>query len=494
VWFIHARRFSQITSFTINNILNTNRIKKSDLLTSLPDEWPDDLRPQIQEKVKASKRKVVVLDDDPTGTQTVHGLPVLTNWSVETLQTELANDLPAFYILTNSRSFTLDTAQTINKEIGRNLNAASQRVNRKFVVVSRSDSTLRGHFPGEVEALAEALDAKVDGWIITPFFPEGGRYTIDDIHYVDENGLLVPAGETDFAHDEVFGYTASNLRNWVEEKTAGRIPSNDVLSISINDLREGGPARVASFLGNLQNERICVVNAAGYRDLEVFVAALLDAESRGKRFLYRTAASFVQVRSGLSPRPLLTASDLDLPDSGAGLIIVGSHVPRTTDQVNALLALPQIEHTNVSVNALLDDALRTDEIRRVAQIADHALDRGTDMLIYTGRQLVTGKTAEDSLSIGQKVSTGLISILDKITTRPRYILAKGGITASDVATKGLKVQRAMVCGQILPGVPVWKPGEESRWPGMAYIVFPGNVGDSNALVEVVERLRAERKK
>jgi uncharacterized protein YgbK (DUF1537 family) len=357
------------------------------------------------------------------------------------------------------------------------------------VVVSRSDSTLRGHFPGEVEALAEALSENFDGWIIAPFFPEGGRYTIDDIHYVEENGWLVPAGETEFAHDEVFGYSASNLRSWVEEKTTGYISSDDVLSISIKDLREGGPARVASLLRNLQDNRICVVNAAGYRDLEVFVDGLLNAESRGKRFLYRTAASFVQVRSGLSPRPLLTASDLDLPKSGGGLIIAGSHVPRTTEQVNTLLTHPEISHAEVSVNALLDDAVRTDEIRRVAEMADRALDLGTDMLIYTGRQLITGKDAQGSLSIGQKVSKGLIAILDEVTTRPRYILAKGGITSSDVATEGLKVKRAMVSGQILPGVPVWKLGEESRWPGMVYIVFPGNVGDSNALAEVVESLR-----
>ena len=269
----------------------------------------------------------------------------------------------------------------------------------------------------------------------------------------------------------------------------GSISSNDVVSISINELREGGPERVASSLMNLQKKQVCVVNAAGYRDMEVFVAGLLNAESHGKQFLYRTAASFVQVRSGISPRPLLTASDLDLSDSGAGLIIVGSHVPRTTEQVNALLAHPQISQAEVSSNALLDDSKRADEINRVAELADRALEHGRDMVIFTGRQLVAGKTAEGSLSIGQKVSRGLIAILDNITNRPRYILAKGGITSSDVATQGLKVKRAMVCGQILPGVPVWKLGAESRYPGLIYVVFPGNVGDAQALVEVVNKLR-----
>ena len=465
------------------------RIKKSDLLASLPGEWPVDLRPQILEKVKASKRKIVVLDDDPTGTQTVHSIPVLTNWSVETLQAELTNDLPAFYILTNSRSFTLDVAQSINSEIGHNLKVASQRADRQFVVVSRSDSTLRGHFPGEVEALTKALARDFDAWIINPFFPEGGRYTIDDIHYVDEGGWMVPAAETEFARDSVFGYRSSNLCRWVEEKAGGRISLDEVVSISISDLREGGPERVASCLAQLPSGCVCAVNAASYRDLEVFVAGLLDAEACGKNFLYRTAASFVQVRSGISPRPLLTSSDLDLSDSCGGLIIVGSHVPRTTEQVNALLTHSQISQAEVSLDALLNDSKRADEINRVAELADRALEHGRDMVIFTGRQLITGETAEDSLLIGQKVSKGLIAILDNITNRARYILAKGGITSSDVATQGLRVKRAMVCGQILPGIPVWKLGVESRYPGLIYVVFPGNVGDAQALVEVVNKLR-----
>ena len=471
--------------------MKTKPVKKSELLSELPDEWPEDLRPRIQREVATSKRKVVVLDDDPTGTQTVHGVPVLTDWSVETLQAELSNDLPAFYILTNSRSFTPDVARSINTEIGRNLVAAARQTDTRYVVVSRSDSTLRGHFPAEVQALSEALSSDFDGWIIAPFFPEGGRYTIDDTHYVDENGLMVPAGETEFARDKAFGYTSSNLRDWVAEKAGGRLQAEDVVSISISDLRESGPEGVSSFLKKLQQRSICVVNAAAYRDMEVFVAGLLEAESHGKRFLYRTAASFVQVRAGLSPRPLLTTSDLDLPDSGGGLILVGSHVPRTTDQVNALLANPKISRAEVSVKALLDDT-RGIEINRVAQLADHALDQEKDMVIFTGRQLVVGKTTESSLSIGQKVSTGLIAILDTITNRPRYILAKGGITSSDVATQGLKVKRAMVSGQILPGIPVWNLGEESRWPGMTYVVFPGNVGDSEALVEVAGKLGTEK--
>jgi uncharacterized protein YgbK (DUF1537 family) len=462
---------------------------KNSLLADLPGEWPADLLPAIQQQVKASRRKVVVLDDDPTGTQTVHGVAVLTEWPAAALCAELANDLPAFYLLTNSRSLPLAAAQALNAEIGHNLVEAARQTGRPFVVVSRSDSTLRGHFPGEVEALAEALGGGFDAWLLIPFFLEGGRYTINDIHYVAEGERLVPAGETEFARDAVFGYRASNLRRWVEEKTGGHIPSEAVASISIEDIRCGGPKQVAGRLAGLARGSLCVVNAASYRDLEVFTQGLLAAEARGGRFLYRTAASFVPVRAGLALRPLLTSADLALPASGGGLIVAGSYVPRTTGQVAALLAQPGVVSLEVSVEALLDAGRRSGEIQHIAEQADQGLGRGRDVVIFTGRQLVTGQDAEGSLSIGQQVSAGLVAIVRALSVRPRYLLAKGGITSSDLATQALGVKRALVLGQILPGVPVWQLGPESRYPGLAYIVFPGNVGGSQALVDIVQRMR-----
>ena len=476
--------------------MDNQRFPKDQLLSGLPPEWPQDLRPVIQKQIKADDRKVVVLDDDPTGTQTVHGLPVLTEWSVDQLAAELQNELPAFYILTNSRSLALPDARKINTEIGRNLSAAAAQARRGFAVISRSDSTLRGHFPGEVDALANSLEETFDGWIINPFFLEGGRYTIDDVHYVDEDGMLVPAAQTEFARDRTFGYTASNLRNWVAEKTGGQIAAKDVTGVSIADLRSRGPQAVTHLLMTLSGGRCCAVNAASYRDLEVFVQGLLVAEAHGKRFLYRTAASFVQVRAGIFPRPLLAPAELKMPPVGGGLFVVGSYVPRSTRQIQALLAATDVSAVEINVNALLADALYEDEIRRAVEIADQALKRGNDIVIFTGRQLLTGRDAACNLKIGQKVSLGLIDIVQRIQSVPRYLLAKGGITASDIATRALNVKRAMVLGQILPGVPVWRLGQESRFAGLPYIVFPGNVGGDQALFEVVRQLKpnVERKK
>lgn len=469
--------------------MSENPVDKNDLFQSLPKEWPVDLRREIQGEVAAGGRKVVVLDDDPTGTQTVHGIPVLTEWSTEALRPELETELSAFYILTNSRSLPLPMARSLNMEIGRNLVRASQGLNRSFVVVSRSDSTLRGHFPGEVEALADGLEQSFDGRLIVPFFLEGGRYTVNDTHYVDERGQLIPAGHTEFAHDTVFGYRSSNLCDWVEEKTEGRVPAKEVLSISIRDLREGGPIRVTERLMSLAGGAHGVVNAASYRDLEVFVRGLLEAEAQGRRFIYRTAASFVQVRAGIMPRPLLSREDLNLSDSGGGLTIVGSHVPRTTRQLDEVLRLPGIRGLEIRVEALLDEGLREGEMGRIAQMAETSLRKAEDVVIYTSRRLQTARQREENLLIGRRVSDGLITVLNRISTRPRYLVGKGGITASDVATGGLHVKRALVLGQILPGVPVWQLGGESRFPGIPYVVFPGNVGDSGALAEVIKMLK-----
>ncbi len=460
-------------------------VPQSELFAGLPPAWPEDLLPGIR---AALGDKVVVLDDDPTGTQTVHGVPVLTEWPVAALREELANDLPAFYLLTNSRSLPLAEAQALNAEIGRNLAEAARQAGRRCAVVSRSDSTLRGHFPGEVEALAEALGEPFAAWLLIPFFLEGGRYTLGDVHYVADGERLVPAGETEFARDKAFGYRASDLRQWVAEKTAGRVPAEDVASLSIKDLRLGGPQHVAERLMALQPGAVCVVNTASYRDLEVLTAGLLAAEAQGRRFLYRTAASFVRVRAGLAPRPLLTAADLDLPQGAGGLTVVGSYVPRTTAQLQPLLADPALRGIEVGVEELL--AGPEDVVRRVAAEADAALARGQDVVVYTSRRLVSGAGAHQSLQIGQQVSAGLVAVVRALRNRPRYLLAKGGITSSDLATRGLGVKRALVRGQILPGVPVWELGAESRYPGLTYIVFPGNVGGPGALAEAVRTLRA----
>jgi len=453
---------------------------------ALPPEWPADTRAEIHRALAQLDEKVVVLDDDPTGTQTVHGIPVLTDWSIDRLRAELQSGFPAFYVLTNSRSLPLQEACELNREIAGNLNAAAALAGRKFVVVSRSDSTLRGHFPGEAEALIGALDRQPESVLLIPFFWEGGRFTVGNVHYVQEGDQLVPAGQTEFADDPVFGYRASNLCEWVEEKTGGRVPAASVASISLDDIRLGGPDNINLRLGALRPGSVCIVNCASVRDLEVFTLGLLRAELAGRTFLYRTAASFVAARIGLDARPLLSSEEVLLGENHGALIVAGSYVPRTTSQLQALLREESVEGVELDVGAVLDAGRRDAEVSRVAHRASRLIREGKDVAVFTSRQVAAARSPDEALSMGQRISTALVDAVRATNIRPRYVLVKGGITSSDIATRALNVKRAMVRGQVLPGVPVWELGPESRYPGLAYVVFPGNVGDADSLARIVQ--------
>ncbi|KAJ8753715.1 hypothetical protein K2173_026391 [Erythroxylum novogranatense] len=481
--------YETLTGVTVGGKLTV--LKKDAALQSLPPEWPLDPVKDIHSLNKSNSKILIVLDDDPTGTQTVHDIEVLTEWSIESLVEQFKKKPMCFFILTNSRSLSSGKAGALIQDICSNLAAAAKTLkNTKYTVVLRGDSTLRGHFPEEADAATSVL-GEMDAWIICPFFLEGGRYTIEDIHYVADSDVLVPAGETEFAKDAAFGYKSSNLREWVEEKTTGRIPATSVSSVSIELLRKGGPAAVCELLCSLPKGSTCIVNAASERDMSVFSVGMIQAELRGKSFLCRTAASFVSARIGIIPKAPILPMDLGINNErNGGLIVVGSYVPKTTKQVEELKLdygklLRSIE---VSVEKLAMKSLeeRNEEINRATEMADFYLSSCKDTLIMTSRMLITGKSPSESLQINSKVSSALVEIIRRISTRPRYILAKGGITSSDIATKALEAKCATIVGQALAGVPLWQLGPESRHPGVPYIVFPGNVGDTKALAEVVK--------
>ncbi len=467
------------------------KVRAQDVLDQLPPEWAEPLLPAIREAVRESRQKILVLDDDPTGTQTVHGIPVLTEWSPESLASILAEPGAIAYVLTNSRSLASEKAEELNRSIARNLLAAAKIHPREFVVVSRSDSTLRGHYPHETSAFVQALERTFDATLIIPFFLEGGRFTIGDTHYVQEGEWLVPAAETEFAKDASFGYANSDLRKWVSEKNAGRISPQDVVSISIDDERQQGPDMIARKLEALNCGQVCVVNAASYRDLEVFVTGLLKAEGAGKRFFYRTAASFVRVRGGLEPRPLLQPNETESArgSRSGGLIVAGSYVQKSSAQIEAAQTIADIRSLEVSVDSLLCDKKRQRETQRIIRAANESLTAGKDTLIFTSRKLASSSDSAEALRIGNVISDSLVDIVKGINERPAWVIAKGGITSSDIATKALGVKRANVLGQISPGVPVWLTGANSRWPHLVYTVFPGNVGQTDTLAKLIVTLR-----
>jgi uncharacterized protein YgbK (DUF1537 family) len=449
---------------------------------------------RLSEALTGLDRKIVVLDDDPTGVQTVHGVYVYTDASARGIRAGFEAPETLFYLLTNSRGQTAEQSAQMHAEIAGAVTAAARETGKAFLIISRSDSTLRGHYPLETETLAGGLarqGSPPDGEVILPFFPEGGRYTMNNIHYVSAGERLVPAGQTEFARDKTFGYQSSDLREWVQEKTGGAYAAKDVLCVSLEALRAFDVAGIADKLSDMRHFGKIIVNAIDYLDVAVFVIALAEALKRGKTFLFRSAAALPKIIGGIPDKPLLTREELtDARNPNGGLIIAGSHVQRTTEQLDALRAVHGITFIEFNQHLALDVSALEAEGRRVREEAERVISGGVTAVIYTRRERFdTGlEDKEEELRLAVRISHALSDIVSGLAFRPGFIIAKGGITSSDVGTRGLNVRKARVAGQILPGVPVWRTGPESRFPGLPYVIFPGNVGDVYALRAAVEKM------
>jgi uncharacterized protein YgbK (DUF1537 family) len=456
-------------------------------------------------------RRLVALDDDPTGTQTIADLPVLTSWTVADVQWALQQPTTGFFVLTNTRSLSEADAAERNRQVVNALDQAAGLEQVSYVIASRSDSTLRGYFPLETDVLAEELAARgtvVDGVVVCPSYVEPGRLTVDSVHWARTADGLIPVSHSEFAKDASFGYRNSDLRDWVEEKTAGRIPREEVATITLTDIRVGGPERVYEILADLNNGQPVVVDTVEDADQQVVVLALLRAEAAGKNFIYRIGPSFVRARTGQHATPPADAerlrqifaatptdSDETRPATEHGLIAVGSHVGLTTRQLDRLRDRGKIIELELDVPTLLDDSARDRHVTDVARQAAKTLrnnDADSDIVIRTSRTLVTGSDAVSSLVIARTVSAALVGTVREIVSqvRPAFVLAKGGITSSDTATEGLGIRRAWCRGTMLPGIiSLWEPVTGPA-QGIPYIVFAGNVGDDDALAAVVDTLRS----
>lgn len=440
-------------------------------------------------------RRLVVLDDDPTGTQTVAGVPVLTAWTVDDLRWALRQDSRAFFVLTNTRSLDAADAAERNRQVVRALVEASKAEGVDFALASRGDSTLRGHFPLETDVLAEELAAagagETDGVVLVPAYIEAGRLTVDSLHWMRTAQGMLPVGESEFARDATFGYERSRLPEWVEEKTEGRTAASDVVRITLDDLRTGGPQRVAELLGTLTGGRTAVVDAVCDDDLRVLALGLAAAEDRGARLLYRVGPSFVRARAGQAARAPLSAAELGAPAAPHGLIVVGSHVGLTTRQLDRLREEGGIAEFELDVHQLTDESRRDAHLADVTRAAAEAMAE-RDVVVRTTRTVITGADADASLAIARSVSAALVETVRAVTAArtPAFVVAKGGITSSDTATEGLAIRRAWARGTLLPGiVSLWEPVSGPA-AGIPYIVFAGNVGNDDALADAVRLLRS----
>lgn len=394
--------------------------------------------------------KMVVLDDDPTGIQTVHGCLLITQWDEQSVRLGFEDKEPFFYILTNTRAMTREDAERVTREAMEMVVKVNEDYGYRLIIVSRSDSCLRGHFPLETDVMREVLirhDVPVAQK--TPFCPafiEAGRVTIDGMHYMKDGERLIPVSETEFAHDNVFAYHTSVLHDYIKEKGANP-----------DDYE--------------------IVNAQSYDELRTFASQLLSS-SADESVIIRSSSSLPKAISGIADIPLLDRNILK--QQGVGCFVVGSHVKKTTQQLENLLQAEGTCAIEVDVQRILDDAntLIIETLDTIQQVVDNHLTP----VIYTSRQEIRLDNANQRQHLGQQVSDFLVDIVRRLPYSPAYLVGKGGITSHDILTKGLGIKTARVLGQIINSVPCVMTHD------FPYIIFPGNVGNEQSLREVYEKL------
>lgn len=396
--------------------------------------------------------KMVVLDDDPTGIQTVHGCMLITRWDEASMRQGFEDKEPFFYVLTNTRAMTREDAARVTREAMEMV----VRVNKDFgfglIVVSRSDSCLRGHFPLETDVMREVLaENGIHVAEKTPFCPafiEAGRVTIDGIHYMKDGERLIPVSETEFAHDNVFGYHSSVLRDYIKEKGANA-------------------------------DDYDIIDAQDYTALIQYAKKIFQKLQSNDAIVIRCSSSLPKAISGISDKPLLDRTMLK--HDGVGCFVVGSHVKKTTLQLECLLQAEGTCAVEVDVQRILNDAdpLMLETLDVIKQV----VEQGLTPVVYTSRQEIRLADADQRQHLGQQVSDFLVDIVRRLPYTPAYLVGKGGITSHDILTKGLDISSARVLGQVVNSVPCVMT---HMFP---YIIFPGNVGSEQSLREVYQKLR-----
>jgi uncharacterized protein YgbK (DUF1537 family) len=322
---------------------------------------------------------------------------------------------------------------------------------------------------------------------LVPAFFEGGRVTVDSIHFIETDGIRVPTHKTEFARDSVFGYSTSYLPDYVAEKTRGLVPAAAVERFSLRDVRGDVRDRLRGLSGN----RCCVVDGERQTDLDHFTAQVIEAVANGKRFLFRSGASLLTSLARLPPQPVV-AVDMHryVRNTFPGAVIVGSHVRKTTAQLEVLLAEPDVAAVEVDVDRVLRD--RKGLLREVLDKAHAAHAKGLAPVVFTSRMERSFTDQATRLAFGQQVSALLMDIVRGLPEGTSFLISKGGITSNDVLSDGLALRSSRVLGQVLPGCSVVRcPDDHARYPRLPVVIFPGNVGDATALATAYRRLAGE---
>lgn len=416
-------------------------------------------------------RRVVILDDDPTGTQTASDVAVVLDPSIETIREAMEGEGGPFFVLTNTRALPETKATRHLCTIVECLRAVATERGEELVPVLRGDSTLRGHVFAEIGVIESSRSVT----LFVPAFPEGGRITRDGVHYILTNGEEIPVVETEFARDATFGYQSLKLTDWVAEVGDGRVG----VSLALGELRSRGPAFVAAVLAGAPDHSTVIPDAENLEDLRIVLEGLKLVEDGGRDVVIRSAATFAAMRAGIQGR---SVQSIEIPNDGRVIVICGSHTSAATSQLDALIeryGMPVVEVPSFAVEG--DASAREAGEVAGADVA-HALESARCVILRTPR--VVAATAGD-LRSGMHMMSGLIRAARHVRSLVAGVIAKGGITSARVSTDVFDSRLARVVGQLEAGVPLWRLYLQNPDEDIPYVVVPGNVGDRETLARVV---------
>ena len=438
----------------------------------------------------AERRKVIVLDDDPTGSQTVHSAPLLLRWDPDSLRRGLRHPSPLLFVLANTRALEPEVARERVREICRGLRLVLAELEaagelERWLVVSRGDSTLRGHFPLEVEAIQAEL-GPFDATLLVPAFLPGGRTTRGGVHYLHGQ----PVHTTDFARDRLFGFSSSFLPEWVAEKTRGAISADAVERLDLAEL-DGSAAVLQDRLAGFSAQRLVAVDAERPEQLAALGEAVWRSE---RRLLFQSAASLINGLVPLPPQPLDPAGLAALRRCGASaerlpvLVVVGSHVPLADQQLEQLLQEPACEGVEIPVAKLarvLDGPATPELIRSLERSwleqLQAVLDEGCTPVLFSSRGELVCVSAQERRRFGLELAALMARLAAALAPQLGLIISKGGITTHTLLADGLELDWVELQGQLLPGLSVVLTPADAKVPGLPVITFPGNLGDVSGL-------------
>ncbi len=438
--------------------------------------------------------KFVVIDDDPTGSQTVHDCLLLLKWDYSTLIKGFESESNLFFILANTRSLSENDAKLTIEEICKNLKTvmASKAYAEEIIFISRGDSTLRGHNFLEPSALNNCL-GPFDATFHIPAFIEGKRFTINGSHFVDK----IPINQTIFARDEIFGYETNDVKNLLFQKSKSQINLDDIQNLFLSDLEILNDEEnniVFNTLKKLKNNKHVIVDVENYSQLKKF-SLIIKKLIKQKKFLFRTAASFISsiTERKSNPQDDMFFSNLRIKNKEEsflpGLVIVGSYVELSTIQLKNLLEISTCEPIELDVfeffritssesNQKKRNLFKNKLLREIR----FSFEKGKTPILFTSRKFMSLNYSEQ-FNFYNSLALFIAELVEQLKHEIGYLISKGGITTNVILSNGLNADYVYLEGQILTGISVvtYNIKTDQKLP---IVTHPGNIGTKDSLANI----------